>query len=480
MAMKSDLNPEDVKELGRALINKERNKTFKDVDIQREGTKIIIPKGMTLDHAIEWLMRQQKAEESEIAIHHEIQCFPLEGALALKKALTEIFGFIDLKTERSFFGEKPPVLISVPTGPADHEQAYWGLLQPPALEGGYIQTGIGSNGFTFVISGKIKRKFEPVMAAIAESVQLFVKEKSIYKGRAIRVKLDYLRDDAEKPFDVFSDGPIFMDLTNVNEDDLIMTEQTRLDLTTGVFMRIENSEDCKKNDIPLKNGILLMGPYGTGKTLTARVTASKAVKNNWTFIYLENCKDLANALRLAELYAPSVVFSEDIDKATEGGRSDELNKILNTLDGVDTKEKPIIAVLTTNHHENISRAFLRPGRIDTMIQMKAFDAETAIKFVKRFMVNEHNVSLLRDDVDIEAIGESLNDLVPAFISEVINKAKMYAISREGADVTGKVTTSDITTASKIIKAHCEIMSSEQVRDITLPLSDAEIIIKKDN
>ena len=86
---------------------------------------------------------------------------------------------------------------------------------------------------------------------------------------------------------------------------------------------------------------------------------------------------LKDALRAAAMYAPAVIFAEDIDKAMEGERSTQMNDILNTLDGIDTKNNPVITILTSNHLENINKAFLRAGRIDSLIQMGPLDAEQA-------------------------------------------------------------------------------------------------------
>jgi transitional endoplasmic reticulum ATPase len=105
----------------------------------------------------------------------------------------------------------------------------------------------------------------------------------------------------------------------VDENGLILNPTTEFELKANVFTLIEQTEACKKNKIPLKHGCLLMGPFGTGKTLCAQVTASKCVRNGWTFIYLKNCRHLAHGLRMAQLYAPAVVFTEDIDQAPGNG-----------------------------------------------------------------------------------------------------------------------------------------------------------------
>jgi len=477
------MEKDDVIAIAEQLINAEKavaGSQFKDVEITREGNQIILPNGMGYNTAIEWLGRKRDDEETIVSIHHEFPCFPLEGLVAFKKAMDKIFGYVGLRTDTTMFGQKiRPVMVSVEIAPGKYMQVPYGKIEPPTLEGGYLQTGMDTYSAIpkFILGGEVKKKFESSINKIAEMIRTIMKEDSIYKGKAIRVDLEFMRDP-DKEFNPTDDAPKYMDLSKVSEDDLILKEHTKLSLATSIFLRVEKTEDCVKQGIPLKHGVLLMGPYGTGKTLTAKVSAVKAVANNWTFIYLENCRDLANALRMAEQYAPAVIFAEDIDKAVEGNRSESLNKILNTLDGIDTKSKPIITVLTTNHPENINKAFLRAGRIDTAISMQGVDAKAGIEFIKKYMVDDAGKDLLIKSVNFKKIGEALDGLVPAFIAEIINKAKMHAVYRHGANIVGKVTDKDIVVAAEAIKEHIDMVEENntdkkqrKLTEITEELND---------
>ena len=229
-------------------------------------------------------------------------------------------------------------------------------------------------------------------------------------------------------------------------------------MKANIYTLIEQTEACRKNKIPLKHGCLLMGPFGTGKTLCASVTAAKCVRNHWTFIYLKNCKHLAHALRMAQLYAPAVVFTEDIDQAVSGERDDALNEILNTIDGVDTKKAPIITILTTNNPLKIEPAFMRAGRIDTVISFDAPDAKTAIRFIHMYAKDVHGDSLLAADQDLTEAGAAMGGFVPAFIAESVQKAKRFAIHREGGDIMGKLMAEDLVLAGQALRKHTEMVN----------------------
>jgi SpoVK/Ycf46/Vps4 family AAA+-type ATPase len=259
-------------------------------------------------------------------------------------------------------------------------------------------------------------------------------------------------------FHPINDAPKFMDVSEVNESGLILNRSTMRDLEANVFMLIEQTEACRKNGIGLKYGLLLAGKYGTGKTLTARVMASKAVRNGWTYIYLKTGTRIATALKLAEHYAPAVVFTEDIDDIVCGERNQHLNEILNVMDGVDTKDKPIITIVTTNHPEKINKACLRPGRIDKVIRYHEPDAETAARFVQMYAKDDDDKSLLSDDVDLVKVGEAMAGFVPAFIAESVQMAKRFAMCRNHADIGTGVTTDDLLDAAAQAKDQIAMMN----------------------
>lgn len=445
------------------------------IGIDRRGEKIIVPEGMSLDVAIEALRRQQQAEETLVSIHHNIPCYPLDGINALWLAFNEKFGHVDLRGQMSFFGERPPNIIKIETGPGKFEQVPFCRIAPPVWEGGYLQPVVQSPT-RLAISGQVKRKFETLIRELLELTEKIVKQQSIYKGRAISMDLAYLNE--EDTFDPDSNAPKFMDLSNATIDNLILNTDTQFALTTNLFVLLRQSEACIKNNIPLKHGALLSGSYGTGKTMTARVMGKLAIENGWTYIYLKSSEYIAKALEMAVLYAPAVLFCEDVDQVVSGKRDDDLNVILNTLDGVDTKNHPIITVLTTNNADNIHPAFMRAGRIDTIINYEAPDEETAIRFVQLYAKDINGKSLLAPDVDLNACGKAMAGMIPAFIAEAMQKAKKAAIDRHGENIAGMVVTDDIVTAARVLKDHIKRADLKKEDDTLTELTKALKLVGK--
>lgn len=410
---------------------------YKDFDVERKGTKIILPPDMTYDTAINWLKRKRKQEESEVEVSESIRAFPLDGAVALADVLKEIYGWTDLvSTFGGFLGmmEFKPTLIAVDIGPNETIQVPWGNIQIPGIEG-TLETGWEMNDEMpcFVLKATIKRKHEKVIHQLADAVRERIKTHSIYRGKAIRMSFRDTEGN-RKDFNP-SNCPRFEDPTQVTSDDLIFDAETEAILRTALFTPVKYADACRTYRTPLKRGVLLEGPYGTGKTLTAGALAGICVTapKPWTFLYVEDVRDLDLAIRFARLYQPTVVFGEDIDRAVGMNRDTEVDRILNSLDGIGSKSNEIFVVLTTNDVEVINPAFIRPGRIDTVVHIGPPDVEASVRLIRLY-----GGSLLDERATDEMLAEAVWPVVgsnAAFLREVTERSKLHAISRsEGREM----------------------------------------------
>lgn len=187
--------------------------------------------------------------------------------------------------------------------------------------------------------------------------------------------------------------------------------------------------------------------YGTGKTMTANVTSKVCVDNGWTYILLDDIRALKEALLFAQRYQPAVVFAEDVDRVAEH-RDQRGNDLLNTIDGVLTKNSQVITVLTTNHVEKLDRAMLRPGRLDAVITVRPPEAEAVERLVRLY-----GRGLVVADEDLTAVGEALAGNIPATIREVVERSKLAMVGA-GRD---SVTAEDLLLAGKGMERHLSLL-----------------------
>lgn len=389
----------------------------KDRDVKR----IMLPEGMKIPVAIEWLERKMTELEKRVELNEVFDYYPTDGAVAFWRALEAIYGFADPQAQRTFFGENPPQFITVKTSTTESIRVPVGEIKVADLDGSFysswkIQKGKPAFSLTYV--GKKKNQGE--VERVIRETRSILENASIYKGKAIRV--NFPRLDRVESIDEFE--PEFMDTRNTDPTSLVFPADVDKKIRTSLFTPVQFTERVRKAGVPLKRGVLLAGPYGTGKTLTASVLAHLCEKNGWSFLYLKKVGDLATAIEFAKMYGPAVIFSEDIDEVLgTQERTDTVNGILNTIDGVDGKQNEVMVVLTTNHVDKVNRAMLRPGRLDDVITVRPPDADAAIRLVKQY-----GGSMVKEGEDFTESGRRMAGMIPAVIREVVERAKLASLA----------------------------------------------------
>jgi len=418
------------------------NKTKKItvVDVQRFGQKLIIPEGMSYNEAIEALHKQNKYEETNVSFSEEIKgYFVLDAAFSFYCTLLEQFGMVHQAVTPSFFGDKPPRMIQVAVAEDETAQIPWGRITLPSMEGGYAETGIGgdSRGAFLLLQITVKRKYSEIVKTLLQKTRLRLKKHSIYSGKAIEVRFRNDNKDHEGELLPFPEIK-FMTGLNVKEENIILNHDVKLQVIANLLTPIRRTKECEKFGIPTKRGVLLAGDYGAGKSLIASLVASVAVDNKFTFVYIRDPKEFGDAHRVVEYYNPAVVFCEDIDplmavhdfktsstelKSGNVERDQDMNLVLNILDGIETKGRSVITVLTTNYLDKIHKAFLRPGRLDAVIIVDRPNKDSVLK-----LIHLYGKDLLLANEDFNPVAEILIGQQPAVIREVVERGKLLEIS----------------------------------------------------
>lgn len=429
----------------------ELNEKSRDLTIDRQGTRLVVPEGVGLDVAIHALKLRQREEEQPVSINHMLPIEVAEGMVGFLRVLEREFGFVANTGTRTIFGPRPPAYLGIETQPGHRESIPVGRLQIPGIEGWLTPTyGIQGNRVVFRVEGECKGKDRYRVDQIIAMVEEECRKNSIYRGHAIMTSFPEV-DETGSLEDNF---PVFAKLNPVRPEEVIFSQVTEDQITIALYTPIRRTEACRKNKIPLKRGILLEGPYGTGKTLTAGATATLCAENGWTFIYLKDVTRLAYAYAFAAQYQPAVIFSEDIDQVLTSAdyRDEKINDILNSMDGINSNGLEIITVLTTNHLEKITKAMLRPGRLDTVVNVRAPDRGAAIRLVRMYAGE-----LLDKNSNLESseVGDLLSGVIPALIREIVERSKLAAIRREGDDLV--ITPGDIEVTARSMRAHMTLL-----------------------
>jgi transitional endoplasmic reticulum ATPase len=146
-------------------------------------------------------------------------------------------------------------------------------------------------------------------------------------------------------------------------------------------------------------GLLLFGPPGTGKTLLARCLAGQAdaaffhlkvvdVASMW---YGQAERRLQAVFDLASREPRAIVFIDEIDalvpprETAHEATHRVVSTILENLDGLEDRGN-LLVVASTNRPESVDSAFLRPGRIDRLIEVSLPDPASRREI---FLVHMH-------------------------------------------------------------------------------------------
>lgn len=392
-------------------------------EVVHHGEKLTLPEGMAVSDAIELLERRRAYLEEEVEIQRTFNVFPWDGANALANALTTRFGWAAAEGTPGFFGKRPPSMINIEIGVNETKRIPWGRFSLPGVNG-YVQTAATrkEGRVCFVAAASVQRKDEALIERLFDDVAESLKRHSIYSGKAIKIRF---RDDDGDLLEM--PEPKFLDVSGVTRDMLVYSRDVEEAIETNLFTPIQRVADCIANDIPVKRGILLGGPYGTGKTMAATVASRLAVDAGVTYLYVPRSDELADAIEFAKQYQETacVIFCEDIDRAMSGERSVAMDDILNILDGIDTKSSRIITVLTTNHLENINPAMLRPGRLDAIIDVAPPNAEAVERLFRLY-----GKGAIAENADLSAAANLLAGTIPAVIAEVVKRAKLVQLNMQ--------------------------------------------------
>lgn len=398
---------------------------------------------------------KNELEESvrEINFNYSVSGFLEDAAYALHRAVETVHGFSSAKIdEKPSGGVNPPEMIDVRFSDGRRIKVPFGQIALSQFgPNAYIDMRYDGKRKRMLVSGTCEKRYAVIMDSIIDETQRILKTDSIYKNKAIKYNGD--------------GSPEFIDLSSVDNTEIFLTDRAKF-ATEPIEARIERSEECLASGIDLKFGVLLEGSYGTGKTLYANKLASKAIANGWTFIYSSKPENTLEVLKIANKFTKNgrgvVLFIEDIDKVLNE-RNNVTNEISLLMDGSETKHNNIISIFSTNHMEKIDPTFLRGKRIGSIVTLEHLDAGTAEE-----MLNFNLKNYLKGGVKNAAKKVEEYEIVPAFLSEIIDRVKTHTVLRSDKTITEK----DILNAIEMYKRQMDIAKVKSNVE-----SDEEIYIR---
>lgn len=192
-----------------------------------------------------------------------------------------------------------------------------------------------------------------------------------------------------------------------NESTLYLSKKLKNKIFKSIDSFMVNKEYYDSHSIPWNFKILLYGPPGTGKDSIAKVIASKY---NRTLIYLNAGKNTPFMINTTEesIYKPLILLSDidrwpylinddlDVSDREKTESKSIYGEMINALDGMTSISNGKIIIITTNNIDLFSPSFIRPGRIDLLLEIGYVDKEVFKKYYK-----DHFHEELPDDITVK-------------------------------------------------------------------------------
>jgi cell division protease FtsH len=268
----------------------------------------------------------------------------------------------------------------------------------------------------------ISREPDHARAVLAD-VRTRMRRSSVFRGKVFSLS---------RPYDHYehSVGAVFMRRPAVDRDDIV--------LPPGVLERIERrtvdfdavAEALAAQGQARKRGVLLYGPPGSGKTLTARYLIGRLTDRTTIVLTGTGLGAIGAAANLARRLQPALLVLEDVDLIAQERDFDYDNpllfELLNELDGIG-EDSDVLTLLTTNRADLLEPALAaRPGRVDLAVELPAPGVDE-----QRRLLTLYTSGVDTDVDDWHPVIDQILGTPASFVRELIRTAVLHA-THDGA------------------------------------------------
>jgi len=291
---------------------------------------------------------------------------------------------------------------------------------------------------------------------VGADIATLTKEAAMSALRRVRPRIDI--EEEEIPADVLDDlkvgvddfegamravepsamREVFVEVPDVTYDDVGGLDDVKQELVEAIEWPLQYPQVFEELNTEPPKGILMYGPPGTGKTLLAKAVANASDSN---FIAVkgpellnkyvgESEKGVREVFKKARQNSPTIIFFDEIDSIApeRGGSFDSqvtervVSQLLTELDGVE-ELKNVKVIAATNRPDRIDNALLRPGRLDSLVEVPIPDEEA-----RREILRIHTRgSPLADGVDLNRIAERTEGYTGSDLEALARAASMNAM-----------------------------------------------------
>ena len=285
-----------------------------------------------------------------------------------------------------------------------------------------LENEAGANDWTYAPAGMAVIASSDVIAEASNFIADELRKHDIYRNKFILMSGNHMSVMSK------FDEATWIDVVPIPE------LKDALDYLSSCIFQVDK---LKEKGLSVKEGLLVSGQPGIGKTVSIKV-ALNALAGKATVISVEGVANIRQIYEMASRLSPAVVLLEDVEQIASDRASGGhvLSDLLGVLSG-SSEAKDVVTIATTNFPENIDKAIgERPGRFGNHVRVPALTPDIKLRILRLYLTKHEVPAALWDEItaifkpllSVPTVGDHIEQFVERGVKRAIVASRTVTVA----------------------------------------------------